>query len=493
MVLDIVTKCRIKLKRVIYSRILWIVILNLVLIIVPIIGLNYIRSRDYREVTLRGMSSTNLNRKIAENSESGISPDVIGLFPGVAPYQRVIIVEPETLAAVYDSGWLRNSYIISFEYDLLLTRIISDLIGNYSVYPKLKKDEIINRMSKYIKPGINIKSIIDYRFVYSIKNFTIQDGSRFSSIVIMDKSDIVKNSKVSKILLLFITALSALIAIVISLIYYKLIIKPLTILTKEAELIKDLEKIPPGIFSMKDREDEIGHLAKAFYSSSRELIRRKESIEIFTGDVLHELKNPLTGIRNGIELIQNNKHTNSEDMLSIISRESGRIEKLLFDIREYSLFDKSSNRDHKCSPSEIIKNIITLYSQSEIKLKIVESNEKINISEDMLISILTNLIDNALDFSPDKGSVTVSFYTLESISYLKIDDLGPGIPDIEKKRIFDRFYTNRKPEHSKSIHSGLGLSIIKKILDKNDNSITCKDNNPTGTSFIIKFRNSALS
>lgn len=483
--LDIVTKVKNSIKKIIYSRILWIIILNIILIIIPIYGLYLIRSKDYKEVYLRSMAAVDLNRSIAYSSNLGVTPDILGQLPAVAPYQRIIIVDADALSTIYDTNWLINNSLLTFRYDLFLTRLVSDFIGNPS-YPNLKRDEIINRMTKYIKPGNKKLSIINYRFVYSIRSFTLEDNSKYSSIVIIDKSDIVKNTKIYKILLLIITFFSALFSVIVSSIYYKLIIKPLTILTKETELIKDLDRIPATIFSMKNRGDEIGLLSKAFYSSSVELTKRREALEGFTRDVLHELKNPLTGIRNSIELLKicNN---NSDDMLSIISRESARIEKLLFDIREYSLFDKANNSSQRCNPVEVIKNILSLYHQAEIKEVLEDNKSTISMSEDQLVSVLTNLIDNAIDFSPEKGSITISYYSKDNKYYLKVDDLGPGIPNLEKSKIFNRFYTNRQSNQSISLHSGLGLSIIKNILEKNNHTIICKDNIPAGTSFIITF------
>lgn len=478
-----------KIKRFVYSRVLWIIILNAILILIPISGLTIIRSRDYKALNLRSIATRDLSRSIISCVNLSIPPEIIENLPVIAPYQRVLIIDSEKIEPVYDTGWLTNSTIESFEYDLFLTRFIDGRLKEYSS-PQLSADEIIKRMNKYLKGGVEKLSIIDYRFLYTIKNFDLDDGTRYSLIVLVDKSDLLKSTKIYKILLLIITFFSLLIGIIVSSVYFILMIKPLHVLTEEVELVKDRKTDLGKIFSMKERVDEIGLLSKAFYLSSRELIQQRESLKIFTNDVLHELKNPLTGIRNGIEILQLNNDATREsvELYTLISKESGRIEKLLFDIREYSLSNKEEGFSKYCDPAEIIHNILNLYSQAEVR-STIQNNESVKLSEGQFISVLTNLIDNAISFSPGQGSVSLDYYAEGNKSYLSVKDSGPGISPGEKDKIFNRFYSNRGPADSEKLHSGLGLSIVKNILDNNNHSIKCMDNSPCGTIFLITFHN----
>jgi len=478
-----------KIKRVIYSRVLWIIILNAILIIIPISGLTFIRSKDYKALNLRSIATRDLSRSIISSANLNIPLEVIANLPVIAPYQRILIVDSADNTPIYDTGWLTNYVIASFEYDLFLTRAIGRLVKDAS-FPELSGREIINRMSKYIQRGIDKFSIIDYRFLYSLKNISIEKGSHYSLIILTDKSDLIKSSRIYKILLLIISLFSILIGFIVSAVYYKLMIKPLHVLTDEVEHVINYKNNPEEIFSMKDRVDEIGLLSNAFYMSSVELINQSESLKIFTSDVLHELKNPLTGIRNGIEILQSHNIGNLEnnEMLSLISKESGRIEKLLFDIREYSLFDTKENPSEWCDPGEVINNLLDVYFKAEIK-STIRSNNLIKLSEGQLVSVLTNLIDNAISFSPEAQSISIEYYAEGNTSYLTIKDSGPGIPQEEKDKIYTRFYSNREAASEETLNSGLGLSIVKNILDNNNHSIECLDNIPEGTIFIITFNN----
>jgi signal transduction histidine kinase len=478
-----------KINRIIYSRVLWIIILNAILIIIPISGLTFIRSKDYKSLYNRSIATRELSRSIISSANLNIPLELIANLPVIAPYQRILIVESGDNTSIYDTGWLTNPAITSFEYDLFLTRTIGRLVDNVS-FPELGAEEIIKRMAKYIQPGIDKFSIIDYRFLYSLKNFSLEDGLNYSLIILMDKSDLIMSSKINKILLLIISLFSMLMGIIVSTVYYRLMIKPLHVLTDEVELVKNINNNPEKIFSMKDRVDEIGLLSNAFFKSSNELIKQRESLKIFTSDVLHELKNPLTGIRNGIEILQLDNVDNPEnnEILSLISKESGRIEKLLFDIREYSLNDKGENPSEWCNPGEVINNLLDLYFKAEIK-STIKSNNLIKLSEGQLVSVLTNLIDNAVSFSPETQSVSLDYYAEKYKTYLTISDSGPGIPQEEKDKIYKRFYSNRESASGKTLHSGLGLSIVKNILENNNHTIECLDNNPEGTRFMITFNN----
>lgn len=479
------------LHRILHSRILWILILNAILIIIPVTGYYFIQSRNYQANRIWGIDVRELNRSIIESIEAGYSFDIINYLPLPSPYQRFILID-STNNKLSDSLWLGNDELINFEYDFFLLTMANSFIEKISE-PELDQEEILQTLSPYINLRENRHSIIDYRFTYYISHFSLEDGSELSLITLVDKLDILYAARLWKIVLLFVSLISFAVAIIVSTVYYRLIIKPLIVLTKEVKLIMEFEKSPAKIFSMKDRKDEIGILSKAFHNSALELIHKKESIETFTSDVLHELKNPLTAIRNGIEILQNrenqdNLQSDENEILSILYRESGRIEKLLFDIREYSLFNQDLDSEEGCNPEIIIKEVLSLYSDAGIKLNIPDDNyPKVKLSREKLVCILTNLIDNALDFSPEFGSVAIEYYQENGFSILAVIDEGSGIPDSEKEKIYTRFYTNRQNAALENLHSGLGLSIVQKILKNAKHSIWCEDNTSTGCSFFIKF------
>ena len=129
-----------------------------------------------------------------------------------------------------------------------------------------------------------------------------------------------------------------------------------------------------------------------------------------------------------------------------------------------------------------------MYKEHGIKTVLkTESSHKILLPKEKLGCILKNLIDNAVDFSPDYGSVIITYEQSGNSAKLIIADRGRGIPDNEKQKVFTRFYSNRKGLENSGLHSGLGLSIVSRILRDYDISICCYDNKPSGCCFEIDF------
>jgi signal transduction histidine kinase len=480
-----------------YSRGLWIFVLNGILIFVPIGGLTIIRSRDYRSLNHRSFATRDLSRSVQSLLSAGLSSEdesgLIEALPVIAPYQRIIVASGSTLEFGYDTGWRKNEAFLFFQYELPLVRMIADKL-RVSPPPELNEDEIMKRLGKYIRSGADRFSIINYRFLYDIRSFRSPEGTAFSLVVLTDKGDLLESSRVNKILLLLITALSVLIALAVSLAYYRLMIRPLHILTREADRLSDPSVEPALLFSQKDRLDEVGALSSAFFRSSAELIRQRESLEVFTADVLHELKNPLTGIRNAIEILQSRMDDGEaeRELLTLLSGEAGRIEKLLFDIREYSLIRKDECGERECAAKDVIKNVLSLYGRWEVGSRI-RCDRPVRLSEKLFVSVLTNLLDNAIGFSPEPGSVFLSYEEEEGTAVLSVSDAGPGVPKEERERIFDRFYSSRERVGSRTeLHSGLGLSIVKKILEEQGHSIRCEENSGGGAIFRVVFHGDIL-
>jgi signal transduction histidine kinase len=468
------------------SRVLWILVLNVILILIPISGFYFIYLGNYQSLQQRTMNLYNCNYSITKLINYINSEEARHSIPVLAPYQRVILV---INIQILDSEWQSNP---DFRQTDPFFAFVAGAFLKEIPPPDLKQKEILTRLSGYINSKTGKMGIIDYRFMYSVLPYYRNGQLAGSSVLLFDKSDIMRTNTLNKIMLAFISVVSVIIAVVISLIYYRLFIKPLFDLTKEARALRDEDGMAPDSFPLRRRKDEIGQLSQAFYQSSRELIDRKESVESFTGDVLHELKNPLTAIRNGVEILEqiNNARGNVEtgEILKIISRESGRIEKLLYDIKELSLYENQPTSAERCRPEEVIKEVASMYGEHGVRLVFkTKSGRSLALPREKLGCILKNLVDNAIDFSPAFGSVTIAYEQSDDSSRLIVSDLGKGIPDDEKRRVFERFYSNRAGTEAVGLHSGLGLSIVNNILKSYNYSIQCLDNQPSGCRFIITF------
>jgi signal transduction histidine kinase len=104
-----------------------------------------------------------------------------------------------------------------------------------------------------------------------------------------------------------------------------------------------------------------------------------------------------------------------------------------------------------------------------------------------LTSVVTNLIENAVKYSSPCSSVGVKLFSKDDKVYLQVADHGIGIADEEKTRIFERFYRVGSEETRNTKGTGLGLYIVKEVLDKHQASIRVKDNRPAGSIFEVTF------
>ena len=117
---------------------------------------------------------------------------------------------------------------------------------------------------------------------------------------------------------------------------------------------------------------------------------------------------------------------------------------------------------------------------------------EVNASEDRLIQVFVNVLENAISFSPPGGVVTITLSRAASTILVTITDQGRGIPEPDLPRVFDRFFTHR-PEatRSRASHTGLGLAIVKAIVEGYGGSITPTNNEDGGATFEIHLRPSA--
>ncbi len=118
-----------------------------------------------------------------------------------------------------------------------------------------------------------------------------------------------------------------------------------------------------------------------------------------------------------------------------------------------------------------------------------EIEPKIEITGDKfaLTSVVTNLVENAIKYSKPCEAVEVKLFSKEGRIHLQVADHGIGIADEEKSRIFERFYRVGSEDTRNTKGTGLGLYIVKQVLDKHEASIRVKDNRPVGSIFEVVF------
>jgi signal transduction histidine kinase len=282
-------------------------------------------------------------------------------------------------------------------------------------------------------------------------------------------------------------------------IFYALIIYAVTELVWWGYL---LVKLMPSSLGMIMGEGSIFIFvfsAGAYWLHKSILKERKlqEQKKNFLLSVTHELKSPLASIKILLQTIQK-RDLNKAQILNFIEKSLMDVERLDDMVENMLLASKIDNRSYTFPKAKFNISVLVDSIVNRLQLTKCESNQqvidaeiepKIEISGDKfaLTSVVTNLIENAIKYSGPCEIVGVKLFSKNGRVYLQVADHGIGIADTEKSRIFDKFYRVGSEDTRNTKGTGLGLYIVKEVLEKHQASIKVKDNRPTGSIFEVVF------
>lgn len=283
--------------------------------------------------------------------------------------------------------------------------------------------------------------------------------------------------------ILSIFILTIVVTVVLSLYLAGGIARPLRRLAKAADEVQQGKVVPEKIPDFSRRRDEIGDLSVAIIDMTTALADRIDSIERFAADVAHEIKNPLTSLRSAVEtaaIVSTEK--DRKRLFEIIQHDVQRLDRLISDISNASRLDAELAREPmgqidlkklldfiKDNAEHVVNKNTKLGLKSNIGISLTISSGSKDAFvlgiESRLGQVFTNLVDNALSFSPEDGIVEITARQEGDNWIIEISDEGPGIPENKLDTIFDRFYSERPDGERFGQHSGLGLSISKQIIE----------------------------
>jgi two-component system phosphate regulon sensor histidine kinase PhoR len=265
-------------------------------------------------------------------------------------------------------------------------------------------------------------------------------------------------------------------------------------------IIEAMNKIAKGDFSVQlddDLEGDAGminELAKSVNTMATELNQMEQMRQEFISNVSHEIQSPITSIRGFAQALQNN-HMSAEDRnhyLSIIETESTRIsritenllklatleaENVKFEPKSYCLDKQIRNLILACEPQWTGKNIDVEVSLEDVSIM---------ADEDLLSQVWMNLISNSIKFTPEGGKISVDLRQQDNNVTFKIADNGIGISEADQQHVFERFFkADKSRTRANNSGSGLGLSIVQKIVDMHHGTITVESKVGFGTTFIV--------
>ena len=264
-------------------------------------------------------------------------------------------------------------------------------------------------------------------------------------------------------------------------------------------LMKCVQKITNGQLDQKvdiKGKDEIAELGNAFNHMAEQLQRVEHSRQEFVSNVSHELKTPLSSIKVLTEslLFQENVPVEMyQEFFMDINSEVDRLDNIISDLLTLVRLDqtevpmniKTTNLNDMTQA--ILKRLIPLAKKKDIKL-IYQSHKEIfvDIDEVKLTLAISNLIENAIKYTPEGGEVRVILQSDLQDAWVSVEDTGIGIAKDEQSKIFERFYRTDKTRNRETGGTGLGLSITYRTVIMHNGSIQVESEEGKGSIFTVQ-------
>ncbi len=363
------------------------------------------------------------------------------------------------------------------------------------------KDILINysNSKEFGMPYTLVQENYNQFLLTTIKNINI-NGENIGFITITENANDIKNAIDERKTFIIRTAIIvAIVILIFSIILNRYFLKPIKNLVDYTKIIKDKSKKKTNINILKNRNDELGALSKSLDEMTNNLQKRIQNAENFSTDLVHEIRNPLASLKSATEIL-NDTNNKSErfKLLNILDHDILRIERLITDYSqilkdEVALSKEKMNTiDLKLIVKSVVDDFNSIYETKRgIKIEFIEKNSsneyKISGIENRIEQIIANLLDNSISFSPDNKKILVQLNKdpHENIN-LKIIDEGEGFREKDTEKIFKRFYSNRPEKFGE--HSGLGLNIVKNLVDLHGGTIRASNNpNQKGANVEITF------
>jgi len=267
------------------------------------------------------------------------------------------------------------------------------------------------------------------------------------------------------------------------------IVKPINELSKAA---REVAQGKLNVYVKPVGSDEISRLTKDFNIMTQAFISTDKLQKEFVSNVSHEFKTPVTSIKGFAKLVRdgNLEKAQMQEYCDIIIEESERLSNLAQDLLKLSELENFVIQENVVliAVDEQIRkatvNLEPLWSKKEIDIELNLEKISFNSNSQSLQQVWNNLLTNAIKFSDPKSTINIELFTKDDKLHFSIQDHGIGIKEEDQARIFERFYqadTSRAEEGH-----GLGLVIVKKIVEKAGGTISVISVYGEGTTFIVE-------
>lgn len=280
------------------------------------------------------------------------------------------------------------------------------------------------------------------------------------------------------------------VAVLFSLVLARFIVRPLR------DLSRAIRKIAAGDYRQRvelKSDDEIGELAQAFNDMAASLQQMEELRRDLVANVAHELRTPLTSIEGYLEAIEDGVYAADGDAVARIRSEAARLHRLVDDLTELSRLEAGQERLQKqpCRLADVVEAVIarlrSLFEEKGVALRVNVPRNLPRLTADAarMEQVLNNLLTNALRYTPSGGQVEIAASRQGDAVKLAVSDTGAGIPEKDLPHIFERFYRGDNSRSRATGGTGIGLTIVKHIVEGHGGTIAVASEVGAGSRFEI--------
>ena len=396
--------------------------------------------------------------------------------------------------------------IVVFAIFMIILAIVNHIqYSSYNRNSNLAINQIINNIKKSY-PEADINEIIQ---ILNSDNLEQTDFLKEYGINIDKDTAILSNQQDSKLLLIINCSILLTLLIVIICIFVKYNKNQNK---KISEITKYIEDINRGIYTLsiqENSEDELSILKNELYKitvmlreQSENSIKDKMQLKKSLEDISHQLKTPLTSITIMLDNLLDNPNMDVDirnDFIKSIYREISNINFFIQALLKLSKFDvntiKFNRKEEKIRDiiDQAQQNVETLCDLRKIKIETIPDfgqapfrNPEVVCDIKWQVEAITNIIKNCVEHSESGTKISIKYGKNDLYSEIMIEDQGSGIDPEDLKHIFERFY---KGKNSRKDSVGIGLSLAKTIIEKDNGYITVESEMGKGSKFCIRYLN----
>ncbi len=251
-------------------------------------------------------------------------------------------------------------------------------------------------------------------------------------------------------------------------------------------------------------ENRIAELDRLRTSYNKMLLRLSESFETqrqFTGNAAHELRTPLALIQAQLDLYHTTEHPEStavaEETIQMVTEQNERLSKLvrtLLDMSELQTVSRNDRIELHSLIEEVLTDLEPLAQEKKVELIQKSQGAGAKADEELFLTgsdiliyrMLYNLVENAIKYNRENGSVTVSAIRKKNEVVLTVSDTGNGIDEAFREQIFEPFFRVDKSRSRELGGVGLGLAMVREVVRVHDGTIEVYTNKHSGTTFEVK-------